>query len=349
MGGSLSRRAGHGGRVKAWVAARYGPPNVLHLREVPDPSPGAGEILVAVRAIGLNFADCAARLGVYPNVPRPPFVPGMEVSGLVAALGEGVGAPPVGTPVAAVPIFGGHAELVRVPATHVRPLPPAVGFVEGAALAVTGVTADHALHTIGRVRRGERVVITAAAGGVGTIAVQLARCAGAEVVAIASTAAKRRLAAELGAGAVFGYEQYRSAVAGGVDVVLDSVGGALFRPGWRALRPDGRYVLFGFAAALGARRVRWLRAAVELARMGVVLPQSLVTPCRTLVGFNLSLVPHLAGELQDRFSRLESILASGRLRLVVGEVLPFAELPRAHAQLQGRHTVGKVVVTVAGG
>ena len=335
--------------MKAWVAARYGPADVLRLGELGDPAPRAGEVLVAVRAIGLNFADCAARLGVYPNVPRPPFVPGMEVSGVVAALGEGVAAPAVGTPVAAVPIFGGHAELVRVPATHVRPLARGVTFIEGAALAVTGLTADHALHTVGRVRRWERVVITAAAGGVGTIAVQLARCAGAEVVAIASTAAKRRLAAQLGAGAVFGYEQYRSAVAGGVDVVLDSVGGALFRPGWRALRADGRYVLFGFAAALGARRVRWLRAAVELARMGVVLPQALVAPCRTLAGFNLSLVPHLAGELQDRCARLEALVEAGRLRPVVSEVLPFAELPRAHAQLQGRHTVGKVVVTVEGG
>lgn len=335
-----------GGAVKAWVAARYGPPEALRLRDLPPPSPAAGEVLVAVRAVGLNFADCAARLGVYPNVPRPPFVPGMEVSGVVAALGEGVTAPAVGTPVAAVPIFGGHAELVRVPATHVRPLPPAVGFVEGAALAVTGLTADHALHTVGRVRRGERVVITAAAGGVGSMAVQLARRAGAQVVAVASTEAKRRLAADLGAHEVFGYERYRQAVAAGVDVVLDSVGGALFRPGWRALRPDGRYVLFGFAAALGERRVRWLRAAGELLRMGVVLPQALVAPCRTLAGFNLSLVPHLAGELQERFARLESLLAAGDLRPVVGEVLPFAQLPRAHARLQGRHTVGKVVVTV---
>lgn len=335
--------------MKAWVAARYGPPEALSLRELPEPCPGAGEVVVAVRAIGLNFADCAARLGVYPNVPRPPFVPGMEVSGVVAALGEGVAAPAVGTPVAAVPIFGGHAELVRVPATHLRPLSPGVGFVEGAALAVTGLTADHALHTVGRVRSGERVVITAAAGGVGSMAVQLARRAGAEVVAVASTAAKRRLAVELGAGEVFGYEQYRRAVAGGVDVVLDSVGGALLRPGWRALRPDGRYVLFGFAAALGARRVRWLRAAGELIRMGMVVPQALVAPCRTLAGFNLSLLPHLAGELQGRFSRLESIRASGWLRPVVGEVLPFAELPRAHARLQGRHTVGKVVVTVGDG
>lgn len=334
--------------MKAWVVRGYGPPAVLSLEEWPAPVPGPGEVLVAVRAIGLNFADCAARLGVYPNVPRPPFVPGMEVSGVVAQLGEGVAAPAVGTPVAAVPIFGGHAELVRVPVTHLRPLPPGVDFVEGAALAVTGLTADHALHTVGRVRSGERVVITAAAGGVGTLAVQLACHAGAEVVAVASTVAKQQLARSLGAAEALGYEQYRAAVAGGVDVVLDSVGGALFRPGWRALRADGRYVLFGFAAAMGARRVRWARAVGEAIRMGVVWPQALVAPCRTLAGFNLSLLPQLAGELQQRFARLETLYTQGRLQVVIGEVLPFSQLPRAHAQLQGRLTVGKVVVALSG-
>ncbi len=332
--------------MRAWAAPRYGPPDVLELRELPDPVPAAGEVLVRVRAIGLNFADCMARQGVYPNVPRPPVVCGMEVAGVVAALGEGSGGPAPGTRVAAVPIFGGHAELVRVPATHVRPLPDGVSFTEGAALAVTGLTADHALNTVGRVRPGERVLVTAAAGGVGTMAVQLARAAGAEVLAVASTPDKRRLAAELGAAGTFGYEDVPGAVAAGVDVVLDSVGGRLFRPAWRALRPDGRYVLFGLAAAVGARRIRWAAAAWALARMGVVVPSLLVSPCRTLAGFNLSLVPHLAGELQARFARLEAALAAGRLRPVVGAVLPFDALPEAHALLQGRRSTGKVVVEV---
>lgn len=332
--------------MRAWVAARYGPPEVLELREVPDPVPGAGEVLVRVCAIGLNFADCAARMGVYPNVPRPPVIPGMEVAGEVVARGAGDGGPAIGTRVAAVPVFGGHAELVCVPATHVRPLPAGQGDIEGAAVAVTGLTADHALFTVGRLRSGERVAITAAAGGVGTMAIQLAARAGARVLAIASTPAKRELAASLGAAETCSYEAYPAALGTGVDVVLDSVGGRLFRAGWRALRPDGRYVLFGFAAALSPRRVRWLRAGYELARMGLLVPALTVSPCRTLAGFNLSLVPRLAAELQQRFTRLEALLATGDLRPVVGAVFPFAELPRAHALLQGRGSVGKVVVRV---
>jgi NADPH:quinone reductase-like Zn-dependent oxidoreductase len=327
--------------VRAWVAPRYGPPDVLELRELPDPVPGPREVVVRVRAIGLNFADCAARLGVYPNVPRTPAVVGMEVAGEVAALGPGVAGPAVGTRVGAVPIFGGHAELVRVRSSNVRPLPTSFSFAEGAALAVTGLTADHALFTVCRVRSGERVAVNAAAGGVGTMAVQLAVHAGARVLAVASTEAKRRLAAELGAHETCGYEDYRRALAGGVDVVLDSVGGAQFRPGWRALRPDGRYVLFGFAAGVGARRVRWLHAVIELARMGVTLPVALVSSCRTLAGFNLSLVPHLAAELQERFARLEQLVAAGALRPVIGARVPFARLPEAHALLQSRASTGR--------
>ncbi len=330
--------------MRAWLAPRYGPPDILRLTELADPTPRAGELVVRVRAIGLNFADCAARLGVYPRVPRAPLVPGMEVSGEVAALGEGVDGPAVGSPVAAVPIFGGHAELVALRATAVRALPAGVSFVEGAALAVTGLTADHALFTVGRLRAGERVLVNAAAGGVGTMAVQMAARAGAHIVAVASTQAKRELAVSLGAAETFAYERYRDALTGGVDVVLDSVGGRLFRLGWKALNPDGRYVLFGFAAAIGARRVRYARAALEFLRMGAVFPATLVQPCRTLAGFNLSLVPRLAAELQQRFARLEAMLAAGELRPVIGAVFPFDRLPEAHTLLQGRGSTGKVVV-----
>ncbi len=332
--------------MRAWVAPRYGPPGVLELREVPDPVPAPGEVLVRSRAAGLNFADCAARLGVYPRVPRPPFIPGMEVSGEVAAHGPGVAAPPVGTRVAAVPIFGGHAELVRVKARFLRPLPAGMEFVTGAALAVTGLTADHALFTVGRVRPGERVVVTAAAGGVGTIAVQMAAAAGANVLAVASTAEKRELAVSLGAREAVGYREYGRAAAGGVDLVVDAVGGALFRTGWNALNRDGRYVLFGFAAAIGPKGVRWLHAATQLLRMGLVGPSAIVQATKTLAGFNLSLVPHLAEELQARFERIEGLFAKGAVRPVVGAVLPFERLPEAHALLQSRGSTGKVVVTL---
>lgn len=332
--------------MRAWVVPRYGPPERLRLEEVADPVPGPGRVVVRVRAIGLNFADCMARQGVYPNTPRPPFVPGMEVAGEVAAVGEGVAGLERGLPVAAVPIFGGHAEAVEVPATHVAPLPAGMGWEEGAALAVTGITAEWALHVVGRARRGDRALVTAAAGGVGTMLVQMAREAGVRVLAVASTGRKRRLALELGAEAAAGYEGWTGVADGwgGLDLALDSVGGRVFRRAWRRLAGDGRYVLFGFAAAAGARRVRYPRALLALLAMGAVVPYRTVSACRTLAGFNLSLVPHLAGELASRFARVRAAVRSGALRPVVGSRYRFEELPAAHAALQGRGTVGKVVV-----
>ncbi len=328
------------------MVRRPGGPDALVLEERPDPSPGPGEVLVRVRAIGLNFADCMARLGVYPNTPRPPFVPGMEVAGEVCGHGAGVTEPALGTRVAAVPIFGGHAEQVTVPVSHVTPLPEHLAWDAGAAVAVTGLTADWALNVVGRVRAGERVLVTAAAGGVGTMLVQLARNAGARVLAVASTPAKRELAATLGAAATAGYDDWPLAADawGGLDLVVDAVGGAIVRRAWRRLAGDGRYVLYGFAAASGPRRVRWLRAAREWLAMGLVHPMTLVSSCRTLAGFNLSLVPQLAAELRRRFAGLEAAMAAGVVKPVIGMRVGFSDLARAHAALQGRSTVGKVVV-----
>jgi NADPH:quinone reductase-like Zn-dependent oxidoreductase len=266
----------------------------------------------------------------------------MEVTGEVLAVGDGVAEPRPGARVMAVPIFGGHAEKVCLPAAFTQPLPSSLSFEEGAAIAVTGLTADHALFTLGRLRLGERVAITAAAGGVGTMAVQMAASVGARVLAVASTPAKRSLAASLGAQETASYEEYPAALKDGVDLVLDAVGGAVFRPGWKALRPNGRYVVYGFATAAGPRRIRRL----EMARMGLVTPFGFVSSCRALLGFNLSLLPSLATELRQRLAALLGLITVGEIKPVIGEVLPFSELPRAHALLQGRRSTGKLVITV---
>jgi 2-desacetyl-2-hydroxyethyl bacteriochlorophyllide A dehydrogenase len=334
--------------MRAWVVRRPGPPEALDLTEVEDPVPGDGQVVVRVRAIGLNFADCMARLGVYPNTPRSPFVPGMEVAGEVVAAGGGVSGLRPGNRVFAVPIFGGHAELVAVPATHVAPLPEDMGWDEAAGLAVTGLTADWALNVVGRVRAGERVLVTAAAGGVGTMVLQLAQAQGARVLAVASTERKRALALELGAEAAAGYDDWAEVADqwGGLDLILDSVGGGLFQRAWRRLAGDGRYVLYGFSAASGRRRIRWLRAAGAWLAMGCVHPLSLVSGTRTLAGFNLSLVPTLAEQLHERHQRLLEARGAGRLRVVIGGRYRFRELPDAHAALQGRESTGKLVVLV---
>ncbi|MGH7150118.1 MAG: zinc-binding dehydrogenase, partial [Planctomycetota bacterium] len=266
--------------MRAWVVDRYGGPERLRLREWPQPVPGREEVLVRVRAIGLNFADGAARAGVYPKTPRPPLVPGLEVAGEI----EGAG-----TRVIAIPLFGGHAEKVAVAASRVFPIPDAASFEEAAAFGVAFLTADHALREAGRVRAGERVLVNAAMGGVGTALLQLARSLRVRVLAVASTEEKRRGALALGAEHSAGYEDWPAVARerfGAFDVVLDSVGGAFFRKAWRTLDRGGRYVLYGFASAFSRRGFSPLRAVREVLSAGAVLPFALLSSNRTLCGFN---------------------------------------------------------------
>jgi len=336
---------------RAWFVDHFGGPERLALRARPDPAPGPGEVLVRTAAIGLNFADLFVRAGVYPGTPRPPFVPGMEISGTVEAVGQGVTAVSPGRPVAAVPIFGGHAEKVLVPVARVFPLPDGLDLVEAAAVPVAFLTASYALAR-SEVASGERVVVTAAAGGVGTALLQLLEARGARTLALASSAAKRPLCRQLGAAEAGSYESAGELLdrsfGGRADVVIDSVGGRVFRRLWRRLDRGGRYVLYGFAAASGERGVAPLSAARELLAMGLVSPYLFVQSCRTLIGFNLSLLPGRTGELTRTAEEIFGAWQADRIRPVLGPRFSFERLPDAHRALAGRGTTGKVLITVEG-
>jgi NADPH2:quinone reductase len=333
----------------AWFVDRYGGPERLVLRGRPDPMPGKGEVLVKTAAIGLNFADLFVRAGVYPNTPKPPFVPGMEISGTVEAVGEGVDGLAPGQRVAAVPLFGGHAERVTLPAARVFPLPDGVDLAEAAAMPVVFLTAWYALGQT-RVREGERVVVTAAAGGVGTALLQLCALRGARTLALVGSPAKLALCLELGAAAAGTYEEADALLGrefgGRADVVIDAIGGRLFRRLWRRLDRDGRYALYGFAAASGERGVAKLRAAREMVAMGLVVPYALLQSCRTLLGFNLSLLASRNNELRATASELFALWKAGKIRPILGPLFDFAHLPDAHRALAGRGTTGKVIVSL---
>jgi NADPH:quinone reductase-like Zn-dependent oxidoreductase len=284
------------GTSRAWVLEKHGGPERLQLRSRPDPVPGAGEVRVAVRAIGLNFADLFVRAGVYPRTPNLPMVPGMEVSGIVDALGPDTSdsslAP--GQPVVAVPIFGGHAEKVVCAAMNVFPLPAGVDLVEAAAMPVSFLTAHH-IASEAHIESGERVVVTAAAGGVGTALLQILRERRARVLALAGSDAKLELCRTLGAEDASSYAGARRRIeasfGGRADVVADAIGEELFYRLWSSLDRGGRYVLYGFAAAATRGGISRLRAFKELVSMRLLAPYSLVQSCRSLIGFNLSLLP----------------------------------------------------------
>ena len=234
-----------------WIP-KAGPPEVLEVRDGPEPVPRAGEALIRVHASGVNFADVAARLGVYPDAPPFPCVVGYEVAGVVEQAPGADGLAP-GQRVAALTRFGGYAETVAVPAAQVFPLPDGLSFEQGAAIPVNYLTAVLMLRHFGNVQAGDRVLVHAAAGGVGMAAIQLCRAAGAEVIGTAS-ASKHAVLREHGVAHTIDYrtEDFEQAVkritgGRGVDVVLDATGA--FRKSYRCLAPLGRLVCFGFSAA----------------------------------------------------------------------------------------------------
>jgi NADPH:quinone reductase-like Zn-dependent oxidoreductase len=237
--------------MRAVVIPSYGPPEVLEVRELPDPSVGPGEVRIAVRAAGINFADTMARVGLYPDAPKLPCVVGYEVAGEIESVGEGVDGHKLGDRVVAGTRFNGHAELVTVPADQVLPLPKKLSFEEGAAFPVNYGTAYAALVIMGGLKAGERVLIHAAAGGVGISATQIAKGIGAEIFGTASPS-KHDAIREQGVDHPIDYrnldfeEEIRRITRGeGIDVAMDALGPTSFRKDYRLLRSGGRLIMFG--------------------------------------------------------------------------------------------------------
>ncbi|MBI2619818.1 MAG: zinc-binding dehydrogenase [Ignavibacteriales bacterium] len=337
--------------MKAAVITKFGPPGVLKIQDLPMPEPGEGEVLVRVKVIGLNFADIFARLGVYPGIPDPPFVPGIEFAGIVETVGKKVRGVRKGDRVFGFSRQGAYAEVVKTRADYLTRIPKKMTFHQAAAFSVASFSAYHGLVTLANIKRNEKLLLHAAAGGVGTMAIQIARHLGAEIFATAGSASKLEVARKLGADHLVNYraEDFadvirRESNGYGVDVVLDSVGGSVFRKGWNLLAPMGRYVLFGFAAMTGKRSISKVKMLMESARVAVIFPPSLVSRNVSLIGFNLYFLAHKV----ELFKRVAKVLIrwyeKGIIKTQIGSVYRFDQIASAHEFLQSRKSVGKVVV-----
>jgi NADPH:quinone reductase-like Zn-dependent oxidoreductase len=341
--------------MKAVVAVRYGGPDVLEYQEVPLPGPAADEILVRVRAIGLNFADLFARMGVYPLTPPPPFVPGLEFSGDIVAVGPAVTRFRGRERVMGYSRHGSHAEYVKLRASLAVAMPDAMSYAQGASFVATSMSAYHGLVRLANLRRGESVLIHAAAGGVGLAAIQIARETGATVYATAGSQEKLRVAADHGAHHLINYrtEDFAGIVrrktgGRGVDVVMDSVGGEVFRKGWPLLAQMGRYVLFGVAAVTGGGSLNRFKAASVFARMFPIFPPALISQNKGIFGFNLGTLTEQDGYFAEASGEILARYERGTLRPVVGREFSFDEIVEAHSYLQTRQSIGKVVIHVPG-
>lgn len=341
--------------MRAVVLTGTGGPGVLQVQERPDPVAGPGQVRIAVRAAGLNFADTMARVGLYPDAPKPPCVLGYEVAGEVESVGEGVADLAVGDRVMAGTRFGGQAELVAVDAAQVLALPERLSFEQGAAFPVNYGTAYAALVLMGGLREGQRVLIQAAAGGVGIAATQIARNIGAEIFGTASASKHEAIRAQ-GVNHPIDYrsrdfaaEAMRITEGGGLDLVIDALGPASFRKDYRLLRSGGKLVMFGLSEAQpgGARSLgATLRglATMPLATMPWWKSVNLMNENKGVFGLNMLSWWDREGDLDRVTEPLVADLEAGRLEPVVAASFGFDEAGAAHEFIGQRRNVGKVVL-----
>jgi NADPH:quinone reductase-like Zn-dependent oxidoreductase len=325
----------------------------MEIRDVQVPTPGDSQILVRVRAIGVNFADIFARFGVYPGTPTPPFVPGLECSGDVAAVGPKVARFRGGERVMGYSRLGSHAEYVVVSEDLAMELPGTMSYEEGASFLVSYLSAYHGIVRLANTRPGEHLLVHAAAGGVGLAAVQLARHLGIHIYATAGSDEKVALVQKHGAHHVINYkdqdfarEVERLSKGYGVDVVLDSVGGETYKKSWQLLAQMGRYVLLGVSAVAGSGALNRLKAAAVFSFMKPIFPPHLLSANKGIFGFNLGTLVGKEKYFREATIDLLQLYAQKALRPFIGRTFPFEQIIDAHRELQSRQSVGKVVVLV---
>jgi NADPH:quinone reductase-like Zn-dependent oxidoreductase len=331
--------------VRAVVITKHGPPEVLQVQERPDPAPGPGEVLIDVRAAGINFADLMARLGLYPDAPKPPCVMGYEVAGTVGALGEGTAGVAVGDRVMAGTRFGGYSERVAVPAKDAIPIPDRISFEEATAIPVNYATAWAGLVDFGGLESGQRVLIHAAGGGVGSAATQIAKRRGAEVFGTASPGKHDAIRAN---GVDHALDYTRSGWERDVpklDLVMDAIGGRSFRRSYDLLRPGGRLVCFGASSVVAGEKRNLVaagRAALSMPRFNLIKQMS---TSKSVIGLNMLSLWDERGTLDPWVTPLRELMDDGTIRPLVAEAFPFDRAPDAHRMITERRNVGKVVLT----
>src|ERR1700760_693063 len=341
--------------MRAVVLTKHGGPEVLKVLSRPDPAVRPGEVRIAVKAAGINFADTLARTGLYPDSPKVPCVVGYEVAGEVESVGPGVESITPGERVLAGTRFNGQAELVTVPEGMVYKLPERLSFEEGAAFPVNYATAQAGLVVMGGLKEGERVLIHAAAGGVGISATQIAKRIGAEVFGTAS-ASKHGATREQGVDHAIDYrtqdfagEVRRITGGAGIDVAFDALGPSSFRKDYRLLRPGGRLIMYGASEVQTGERRSMPTALRTLAKspfssMPWWKGLGVMNENKGVFGLNMLSWWDAEGSLDRVIDPLLPALQSGALKPVVAAAFSFDQAPDAHRFIAERRNIGKVVL-----
>jgi NADPH:quinone reductase-like Zn-dependent oxidoreductase len=343
--------------MRAMVVRRYGPPEVFESQQLPEPQPKPGEVLIRVKAIGVNFADLLQRMGLYPGTPKPPFVPGLEVAGVVEKApeggrhSEGQSLRP-GDAVAALSGFNAYAEWIVVPAHQAYRLPAGISFEDAAAIPVNYITAFHSIFTMGNLQPGDRILIHGAAGGVGVAAVQLSRARGLVIFGTAGPS-KHEYLRKIGVDHAIDHDKtdfvqtVQKIAPEGIEMVMDAIGGKSFSRSYQCLGSTGRLVIYGFSAAAGSQGKRnWIHGLLALLQTPRFHPLKLMTRNVSVIGVNLTKLQARPALLHAEIEELFRLYAAGKIKPVVSKTFPLAQAAAAHQYIHDRKNIGKVILTV---
>ena len=324
--------------MKAVLCKQFGPPESLVVEELPSPTPGAGEVIVSVRAASLNFPDVLIIQNKYQFKPPLPFSPGSEMSGVIKSVGDGVKGFKAGDKVIAFTTYGAFAEEVKVEATRLVPMPEGMDYESAAAFLLTYGTSDHALRDRAQLKAGETLLVLGAAGGVGLAAIEIAKAMGAKVIACASTGDKLEVCKQHGADAVINYatedmrERIKALTGGkGVDVIYDAVGGPYTEPALRSSAWRGRLLVVGFAAG-------------EIPKIPLNL--MLLKGCSIVGVFWGDFTRREPRAFAESIDQLGKWFREGKLKPHVSEKFPLERAVDALKLMAARKVKGKVVLTV---
>jgi NADPH:quinone reductase-like Zn-dependent oxidoreductase len=338
--------------MKQIFIPKAGAPEVLELRESADPQPAPGQLRIRVEATGVNFADIMGRLGIYPDLPKMPVVPGYEVAGTVDAAGEGADPAWIGKNVLAMTRFGGYSDVVCAPEMQVFERPVAMSARDGAALPVNYITAFQLTLVMGSLRKGDTMLVHSAGGGVGIAATQIAKHVGARVIGTASKS-KHQFLTAMGVDHLIDYrtEDFEKRVleitgGAGVELVLDAVGGESWKKGYRVLAPTGRIGMFGMSSAATGKKRNVVSLVKTIAGMPWLQfnPPALIDANKGAFGVNVGHMWDQTARIRTWMDELLALYAQGVLRPHVDRVFGFDEAAAAHHYIQDRKNVGKVLL-----
>jgi NADPH:quinone reductase-like Zn-dependent oxidoreductase len=343
-------------KMRKIVVNRPGGYQQLEIKEEPDPIPGPGEIIVAPQAIGINYADCIVRMGLYAAARQLgyPIVPGFEFAGRVVAVGQDVSASMLGRAVLGVTLFGGYSSRVRVPVEQVFIIPDGLGVLQAATLPTAFLTAWYAIERLAAVSSGASILVHSAAGGVGSAIVQMCRLKGCRVVGVVGQPAKVEIAKRMGCDEVIDksggepWQKISQMAPAGFHAVFDATGVETLAGSYRCLRPTGRLITYGFHSMLPRRggRPHWLALAWDYLRTPRFNPVRMAEANKSVMAFNLSFLFSERDLLEQGMGNILRLLEAGRVKPLDVTAYPFENVSQAHRDIESGQTTGKLALLI---